>query len=46
MAEKTNKTIKEGYERLKKVIKNLLHPQKDAMPQLILQPIRNNRASH
>lgn len=38
----TNKTLKEGYGRLKKTLEKILKPRKEQpRPQLALQPIRN-----
>jgi hypothetical protein len=42
MAKSLKKTIKEGYNRLKKVLEKAMPPKKEqAMPSLILQPVRN-----
>ncbi|MBK8140844.1 MAG: hypothetical protein IPK57_07360 [Chitinophagaceae bacterium] len=47
MSEKINKSLKEGYNRLKKAVEKILNVKKQQTPQLILQPIRNNnRVSH
>lgn len=35
--------LKEEYNRLKKVFKKILTPQKEATPQLVLQPYRNKK---
>ena len=45
MANNTNKILREGYERLKKIFEKIIKPNKDqAQPQLVLQPIRNRPA--
>jgi hypothetical protein len=42
MAKSFKKTLKEGYNRLKKVLKKVIEPKKEqAMPSLILEPVRN-----
>ncbi len=42
MANHTNKVLREGYDRLKKILKKIIRPDKEqAQPQLVLQPIRN-----
>lgn len=40
MANNTNKVLKEGYGRLKKILEKIINPKKEE-PQLVLQPIRN-----
>ena len=42
MENNTNKALKEGYDRLKKILKKIIKPNKEqSQPQLVLQPIRN-----
>ena len=42
MANNANKVFKEGYNRLKKILKKMIKPNKEqSQPQLVLQPIRN-----
>jgi len=44
MANITNKVMKEGYGRLKKILEKLIKPKKEQpQPQLVLQPIRNKK---
>jgi hypothetical protein len=43
MANNTNKILKEGYNRLKKILEKII-TQKKEQPQLVLQPIRNRPA--
>ena len=40
MANNTNKVMKEGYSRLKKILEKIITPKKE-QPRLVLQPIRN-----
>jgi hypothetical protein len=40
MANNTNKVLREGYGRLKKILEKMINPKKE-QPQLVLQPIRN-----
>ncbi len=40
MANNTNKVLKEGYDRLKKILEKIINPKKE-QPRLVLQPIRN-----
>jgi hypothetical protein len=41
MAKSVNKVIREGYNRLKKTMEKMMNPKKqDAMPSLILQPVK------
>ena len=40
MANNTNKVLKEGYDRLKKILEKMTSPKKE-QPRLVLQPIRN-----
>ena len=40
MANNTNKILKEGYDRLKKILEKIITPKKE-QSQLVLQPIRN-----
>ena len=45
MANSTKKILKQEYDRLKKVFQKLAKPQQQqSQPQLVLQPIRNNRS--
>jgi hypothetical protein len=45
MANTTNKVLREGYDRLKKILKKIIRPGKEqAKSQLVLQPIRNRPA--
>ena len=38
------KSMREGYERLKKALKKALAPEREkTMPQLVLQPYKNRR---
>ncbi|MBL7725976.1 MAG: hypothetical protein JNK27_17685 [Chitinophagaceae bacterium] len=47
MSEKLKKSLKEGYNRLKKAVEKIVRSKKEQTPQLVLQPIRNNnRLSH
>jgi hypothetical protein len=42
MSDKIKNTLKEEYSRLKKAFDKILKPKKEqAMPQLVLQPVRN-----
>jgi hypothetical protein len=42
MANNTNKVMKEGYDRLKKILEKIINPKKEQpQSQLVLQPIRN-----
>ena len=42
MANSLKKTLKEGYSRLKKVLKKVIAPKKEqALPSLVLQPVKN-----
>lgn len=42
MAGKMKKSLREGFDRLKKALKRALAPSNEnAMPQLILQPYKN-----
>lgn len=42
MKNNTNNVLREGYDRLKKILKKITRPDKEqAQPQLVLQPIRN-----
>ncbi len=42
MRKKANKIFREEFERLKKVFEKILNPKnKQVMPQLVLQPVRN-----
>lgn len=42
MSNTKNKLLREGYDRLKKTLQNILKPGKEkTQPQLVLQPIRN-----
>ncbi len=43
MPGKINKRLQDGLNRLKKVLKRALAPQKAGVPQLILQPYRNKQ---
>jgi hypothetical protein len=44
MANSLKKTIREGYNRLKKVIEKAITPKKEhAMPSLILEPVKNRQ---
>ena len=44
MADTTNKVMKEGYGRLKKILEKIFKPKKEQpRPQLVLQPIRNRK---
>ena len=44
MANNTNKVLREGYDRLKKILKRIIKPDKEqAQSQLVLQPIRNRQ---
>ena len=40
MSNYTNKALKEGYGRLKKILEKMTNPKKE-QPRLVLQPIRN-----
>ena len=40
MANNTNKVLKEGYDRLKRILEKMTNPKKEE-PRLVLQPIRN-----
>lgn len=42
MGNNTNKVLKEGYGRLKKILEKIMNPKKE-QPQLVLQPIRNQQ---
>jgi len=42
MANYTNKVLKEGWGRLKKILEKIINPKKEE-PQLVLQPIRNQQ---
>ena len=45
MANSTNKVLREGYERLKKILEKTIGSKKEQpRPQLVLQPIRNGQA--
>lgn len=40
----TNKTLREGFNRLKKALERIIKPnKKQAMPQLVLQPVRHKK---
>ena len=42
MSDKIKKSLKEEYRRLKKAFDKIINPNKEqAMPQLVLQPVRN-----
>ena len=44
MAANTKKTLREGYNRLKKVLEKIVRQDKhQVFPQLALQPIRNKK---
>ena len=44
MANNTRKVLQEGYSRLKRLLKKIINPNKEqAMPQLVLQPVRNEK---
>ena len=48
MSTTKNKMLKEGYERLRKALQNMINPDKErSHPQLALQRIRNKpRSKH
>lgn len=44
MAKSFKKTIKEEYNRLKKVLEKIVNPKgQDAYPSLVLQPVKNRK---
>lgn len=44
MSDKMRKSLQEKFNRLKKVLKKVLAPQKEeSLPQLILQPYKNKQ---
>ncbi|MCX6317464.1 MAG: hypothetical protein NTW29_09255 [Bacteroidetes bacterium] len=44
MAKSFKKALKEEYQRLKKAFDKMVNPKKDqAMPSLVLQPVKNRR---
>ncbi len=44
MANKTRKYLQQEYNRIKNLLKKVIRPQKkEALPQLALQPLRNQR---
>ncbi len=44
MANNTNKVLREGYSRLKKIFNKIIRPNKEqTQPQLVLQPVRNRQ---
>ena len=44
MANNTNKVLREGYNRLKKIFNKIIRPNKEqTQPQLVLQPVRNRQ---
>lgn len=44
MAKSFKKTIKEEYNRLKKVLDKMINPKKEqAFPSLVLQPVKNRK---
>lgn len=43
MSDKLRKNLQEKYNRLKKVLKRVLLPREESMPQLILQPYKNKQ---
>ena len=44
MGKSVKKVLKEEYDRLKKVMKNIVNPKKqDAIPSMVLQPVRQKK---
>ncbi|MEI2756309.1 MAG: hypothetical protein V9F46_07605 [Chitinophagaceae bacterium] len=44
MANKTRKYLQQEYNRIKNLLKKAIRPQKkEVLPQLVLQPLRNQR---
>lgn len=44
MAKSFKKTLKEEYNRLKKVLDKMINPRKEqAFPSLVLQPVKNRK---